>query len=137
VPYDHLDHTGDIAVRVTATTLEELFLESARALTEIIADASAARPQLADEVVVEGEDLPELLRNWLSELLFRFSANGMIYVQFTVTSVTERRLEAVARGERYNPDLHPLRTELKAVTWHQLEAVRTADGWRAQVIFDV
>jgi SHS2 domain-containing protein len=137
MPFVFLDHTGDIGVQVTAPTLDGLFVESARALTEILADASAASPQLADGIVVEGEDLPELLRNWLSELLFRFSANGMIYVDFVVTSASERRLEAVARGERYNPDRHPLRTELKAVTWHQLEAGPAPDGWLAQVIFDV
>jgi SHS2 domain-containing protein len=135
--YEFIDHTGDIGVIVRAPTLEGLFSEAARAMMEIIADGSAARPQRSERIVVEGEDLAEVLRGWLGELLYRFSAGGMIFVEFAIDSVGERRLEARASGEPYDPARHPLRTELKAVTYHQLGVRRTDAGWEAQVIFDV
>ena len=39
--------------------------------------------------------------------------------------------------EPYDPERHPLRTELKAVTYHQLEVARDGDEWTGRVIFDV
>ena len=137
MPYEHLDHTGDIAIRITAPTLDGLFVEAARAMTEIIADPAAARPQLMQDIVVEGEDSADLLRSWLAELLYWFSAGGLIFVDFEVTLQGGRRCVAKVRGEPYDPDRHPLRTELKAVTYHQLEVRQTKDGWEGRVIFDV
>jgi SHS2 domain-containing protein len=42
-----------------------------------------------------------------------------------------------AAWEPYEAARHPLRTELKAVTWHQLRVTRENDAWTARVIFDV
>jgi SHS2 domain-containing protein len=42
-----------------------------------------------------------------------------------------------ARWEPYDAARHPLRTELKAVTWHQLSASESGGRWKARVIFDV
>lgn len=132
-----LDHTGDIGIRVTAPTREALFLEAARATTDIMVDASGARRQRGRDFVVEAEDPASLLRAWLSELIVAFSAEGLICVDVDIRSLDDRRLVAQATGDEYDPERHPLRTELKAVTWHQLDVRRTADGWEAQVIFDV
>jgi SHS2 domain-containing protein len=137
MPWEHLEHTGDIAIRVTAATYEELLAESARAMTEILVDPAAAQPQLLQDIVVEGEDPADLLRAWLSELLYWFSAGNMVFVEYNVVVPGGRMVRAKVRGEPFDPQRHPLRTELKAVTYHHLEAKQTANGWEGQVIFDV
>jgi SHS2 domain-containing protein len=37
----------------------------------------------------------------------------------------------------FNPTLHEVVTEIKAVTYHRIEVVREKDGWQATVIFDL
>ncbi len=130
--YELIDHTGDVGVVARAATLEELFAECARAMFGILADAPAPRPEGSDPFPVAGKDPPEELRDFLSELLYRFSADHRMYVGFVPGPGC-----VDAAWERYDPVRHPLRTELKAVTYHQLEAVREGSGWRARVIFDV
>jgi SHS2 domain-containing protein len=46
-------------------------------------------------------------------------------------------LKAVARGDIFDPSRHRFKTEIKAVTYHQVE-VKEVDGkWEGRVIFDV
>jgi len=41
------------------------------------------------------------------------------------------------RGERFDAARHPLKVQVKAVTYHGLEVARDEGGWRARVIFDI
>ena len=130
--WELIDHTGDLGVVAHAPTLEELFAECARAMFSILAEAPAPVPSATDEFPVPGAEPAEELRDFLSELLYRFSAEHRMYVAFRTGS---RKVSA--DWEAYHEARHPLHTELKAVTWHQLEAVREGTAWRARVIFDV
>jgi SHS2 domain-containing protein len=134
--YELIDHTGDIGLRARGPTLPELFSTAARGMFDILVDAPEVRPQLEETIVVEGEGHEVLLRAWLAELLFRFSAHGSIFAEFDV-EVADRRLSARVRGERFDRSRHALRTELKAVTYHALSVRREDAGWIAEVIFDV
>lgn len=128
-----IDHTGDLGVVARAPTLEDLFADCARAMFSILAEPPAKpEPRSTDAFPVAAVDPPEELREFLGELLYRFSAEQRMYVAFM-----PGRGSIDAAWEPYSQERHPLRTELKAVTWHQLEAVRDGDGWRAKVIFDV
>jgi SHS2 domain-containing protein len=130
--WERFDHTGDLGVVARAPTLEALFSECARAMFSIIAEAPDPKPSVTDTFPVPGADPAEELREFLGELLYRFSAEHRMYVAFSPGTGS-----IDAAWEPYDEVRHPLRTELKAVTWHQLEAVRDGDGWRARVIFDV
>ena len=125
-----IDHTGDIGIEVRAESPEALFAEAARAMFSILAQAPPdARG--TPESFPAGEDA-ETLREFLGELLYRFSVERKMYVRFAAGN---GRVEA--GWEPYDPLRHPLGTELKAVTWHQLEVARENGTWRARVIFDV
>src|SRR5579862_3205977 len=128
--WELIDHTGDLAVEARSPTLEELFADCGRALSSILADVPSPAPAGTDAFPVTGTDPAEELREFLSELLYRFSAEHRMYVGFRAGPGTIE-----ADWEPYDGLRHPLRTELKAVTWHQLEAVRDGDGWRARVVF--
>ena len=49
----------------------------------------------------------------------------------------EYSIKARALGEKYYPESHPFETEIKAVTYNQLEIEKTADGWKAQIVVDI
>jgi SHS2 domain-containing protein len=130
--WELIDHTGDIGVEARAPTLEELFAECARAMFSVLAETGTPAPTGRESFQVAGADPAEELRDFLSELLYRFSAERRMYVAF----VPEKGSLSAA-WESYDQARHPLRTELKAVTYHQLEVVQDGDGWRGRVIFDV
>jgi protein archease len=132
MPYELIDHTGDVGIVARAPTLEALFAECARAMFAILADNPSPAGTEADAFPVPAREPAEELRDFLSELLYRFSAERKMYGSFTPGSGTVH-----GTWEPYDPARHPLKTELKAVTWHQLDVARQENAWRAQVIFDV
>jgi SHS2 domain-containing protein len=133
VPYELIDHTGDIGIVVRAPAPEALFADAARAMFEIMVDARDPRGGEALRFGVPAEPRPEDLRDFLADLLYRFSAERRMFVSFEPSSPGA----VIVGTEPFDPERHALRTELKAVTWHQLRLAQEDGGWRAQVIFDV
>ncbi len=132
--YEVLEHTADLMVKAYGRTLKECFENAAYAMMDQIVDASSAR--LIEEVgiAVEGADLEELLYNFLSEVLFIFDAKGLVLGRFDV-ALLENRLECKAWGEEYDPEKHSPKSEIKAVTYHELQV--NEDEPSITVLFDV
>lgn len=135
--FRYLDHTGDLGVEVFGDTLEALFEHAGEAFMNVITDPETVKAAAAIEIAVGAPDLEQLLVEWLTELIYQFEVHGRLFRRYEVRFQDDGRLLATARGETYNPDLHPIRTTVKGATYHQLEVRRTGNGWRARVIFDL
>jgi SHS2 domain-containing protein len=46
-------------------------------------------------------------------------------------------LKALARGEIFDPSRHRFKTEIKGVTYHQVEVRQKDRGWEGRVVFDL
>lgn len=132
-----LGHTADVGFEAFGRTREEVFANAARALIDLIVDAGTVEPAAALRIEVEAPDGPSLLVNWLSEVLYLYDAEHWLWRDFDVKHATERSLQAVARGEKFDPARHRIKLMVKAITYHQLALEKTADGWRAQVYVDI
>lgn len=135
--YEIFEHTADVGLRARATDLNELFAEAARALFSLIlANPDSVRPVQEASIRIEGDQIEDLLFDWLAELLYRFDANHLLFRDFDV-AVDAAGLEATARGEPVDLGRHELEMELKAITYHGLTVRREGDGWLAEVIVDI
>lgn len=136
-PFRILEHTADVGFEARGRTREEVLINAARALTDLMVDLDTIRP--AHEVTLEitSSSAANLLVDWLSEILYRCDAEGWLFSDFTITRLTEQALVAVARGEKFDPARHRIKLLVKAVTYHQLVLENTTDGWRAQVYVDI
>jgi SHS2 domain-containing protein len=137
IPYRLIDHGADLGMEVRAPTLEALFVGAARALFDILGTLDATRVTRVETIEQEGEDLEEVFRGWLAELLFLSAARRMVFSEFRVLALDTTRLKAEAAGERFDRDRHTFEREIKAITYHGLEVVQEDREWRATVIFDV
>jgi SHS2 domain-containing protein len=135
--YEPLSHTGDLGMRVYGHDLPELFAHAAWAMFDLMSDATTIRPQQAVTVSLEATDLADLLVRWLGELLYLYDTQRFLSCAATFTTLEPTHLTATVEGEAFDPARHPIDTEIKAVTYHQI-AVEPIDGrWQAQVIFDL
>lgn len=136
-----LDHTGDVGIEAEAPDAPALFACCASAMFDILAGEGRWRASSRREVSLEAPDLEILLVRWLRELLYLHDTERWVFTEFDVRleeAPPGWRLEGEARGEIFDPSRGSLRTELKAVTYHQLEARRHPDGaWRARLVFDI
>jgi SHS2 domain-containing protein len=51
--------------------------------------------------------------------------------------VGEDGLKARVKGEPFQEGVHVIKTEVKAVTYHQIRVNQEEGGWKAQIIFDL
>ena len=135
--YVQLDHTGDIQIKVFGSSITELFNNAAFALFDVMTDTSKIDSQLAETIEVTGIDKEELLVNWLSELNYLFLTESKIFHKFEIEHFKNNELTGTAIGEKYNSHKHPLHTEIKAVTFHDLLIEKVSDHWETKIVFDI
>jgi SHS2 domain-containing protein len=124
-------------VEARGASLAEAFRYAALGMMSIILDPSAVRPKEARMVNVEASDPGQLLVRWLSELLYLFDGESFAVHETTVLSLEPGRLAAEVRGESFAPNRHPVRLDVKAVTYHQLSIVETKGSAAVRVFFDI
>ena len=137
LPFRMLEHTADIGFEAFGASRQDVFRNAARALMHVMVDLETIAPREGKPLSAEASDMPSLLVNWLSEILYLFDAEGWLFRDFQFDALTERVVTAVARGERFDRRKHQVKLLVKAVTYHQLDLVETAEGWRAQVYVDI
>ena len=139
--FREIDHTGDVGIQVSASTLPQLFERAALGMFRVLTDLDAVHPSEATQIAVDGRDLDALMVRWLSDLNYRHTVDNVLYGAFEVASIDETddgwALTGMARGEPIAPDRHTVHTEIKAITFHGLDVHETDDGWAVQVIFDM
>ena len=134
--FRYIDHTADVGILVTAPTLGVLFETAAFALTELITNVDGLKLQVERQIQLEENEIETLLVSWLQELLYLLDTEQLVFGRFKV-NVKDCSLDAKVWGEPFNPKIHTSKTEIKAVTYHQLEVIESEQGWKAQVIFDI
>jgi SHS2 domain-containing protein len=138
--YRFLNHTADVAFEAEAASRDGLFAEALAAFTDTITPLERVEERETRRFELRSSGLDLLLVDWLTEALYAYETEGLLFRSAEVWIHDETggfRLEAEARGEPQDPERHPTRVLVKAVTYHALEVAETADGWRARVVFDI
>ena len=135
--FELFEHTADLGLRVTASSLEELLTEAAQGLLAmLVANPDAIRPVQEKSFHLTAEDSSYLLFDWLSELLYAFEADKLLFSAFEL-KLNNNELSAICRGEPMDPSRHQMEHEVKAITYHGLKVAQTGNGWQAEVIVDI
>jgi SHS2 domain-containing protein len=135
--YETFDHTADIGLRITASTLAELLAEAGRGFSSlIVANLSEVRPVEERTIQVAGKEPDYLLFDWLNELVYLLDREHLVFSQFDV-KLSDSGISAICRGERLDRTRHQLEHEVKAVTYHDLKVEQIENGWCAEVILDI
>jgi len=136
--YEIFDHTADVGIIVRGKTLEEMFEKAAYAMFDIMVYADRIEPVRKVRVAISSSTIEDLLVDWLSELLYVFSTELFVMGEFNVKirdEGDELSLEATCWGEDYNRKKHGMKTEIKAVTYHELE-INENEGY-LKILFDI
>jgi len=135
--YEVINHTADLGLRVFGDTREDLFANAAAAMFAQIADLEQVRPHIRRSLKVEAPNREELLVRFLSELLYLFTSGELLPGKFKIQRMDDQHIEAEVWGKKFSSSLPPLKTEIKAVTYHNLKIDHDKTGWRSEIIFDV
>jgi SHS2 domain-containing protein len=86
-----------------------------------------------------GHDLDSLLFNWLDCLLFRFASEFFICkrVRIVMYDAARFRIRAHAWGEIWDEGKHEQGTEIKAITYSNMQIFQTPQRTDVYVIVDI
>ena len=126
-PYEIIEHSADVGLKANGATLKELFENAAKGMFDIISGEKKFQQKQHKKIEIKKElrSFEELLVDWLSELLYLFNKDQVIFSSFKVQELEENRLIAKSSGEKINLENADLQTEIKAVTFHDLKIEKT------------
>jgi len=135
--YRRIDHTADLGIEIYGLSPAALFENAALALFDQIIDPAGVKGARKDHLTIHATDWPDLMVNWLRELLFFWNGKELLVKKAEILSITGTRLSARIVYDSYDPGQHTIINEIKAVTYHQIRVEEGPYGWKATVIFDV
>jgi len=143
--FDYLDHMSDIYVVAYGDNIVELLENAGLALFDSMTNIELIKPVETRYVSAEGYDLENLLYKWLEELLILYYSENImcsevIVDEFKITrmgSELNYSVKGRCNGEKFNPERHEARVEVKAVTYHLMKIVKTEDKWKAYFLLDI
>jgi SHS2 domain-containing protein len=134
--YEQIDVSGDAGLIIRGKDLEDLFVNAASGMSELITETATIRETEEKQVTVVSDNNEGLLVQWLNELIFLFDAHGFIGKEFRI-SIEKHRLKGRVSGGTFNPEINESRLLIKAATYNELSIIKGKTGWEARVIFDI
>jgi SHS2 domain-containing protein len=136
--YEFFEHTADIGVHVHGATLDELFLNAAAALYDVLGRFELGERMPGKFLKLRADSLEDLLHDWLAELLYDFETQHVFYDRISIAPIAADYVMANLDGGKVDFAKSQTNEEIKAVAYHRLKVEQLPDGsWRASVIFDV
>ena len=136
--YEILQHTADVRLRVTASSLEELFGDALRGLMDVMGARCAPLPVGAhsvrpESIEIDSADMTALLVDFLNEALVRAVVSRRAFTGASFASLGETHLSATLASV----PAASFDEEVKAVTYHEAEVRRSGEGWTTMLVLDI
>jgi SHS2 domain-containing protein len=133
--YKELERGKVLAIEVEADSRNALLARATTALSRIMVQPDNVKAADRQEIEIEADNDVEMMHDMLAAALNVFRS-GFIWRD---VELEERGGPIVVwlSGERYDPDRHSLRTEIKGVQEHQLVVENKGSKWRTRITFDI
>ncbi|UCC19100.1 MAG: archease [Promethearchaeota archaeon] len=140
--YKYLDHTADVSVEAHGNNLEEAFEQTAYSLMETITPSlKIITPKIDRIIKIEAEDKEALLFDFLSEFLYLFDVEQLIFNSINIHPITKDQgkyyLLAKASGEKFDIQKHEPGTEVKAITYSFMNIEEKKKNVKINIVFDI
>ena len=145
LPFYEIEHTADKGIHVQGSSLEDLFINMVHGMYHIIYDDinKIKNKKLKNKrsIILEESALSDLLINWLSEINFIHQVENIFITEINKLCISKKENHYVLTADLSGIDCLPykvfVKTEIKAVTYHQVRITKIHNGYEGQVIFDV
>lgn len=131
VKYEYLDHTADVQIHSWGETVQEAFEQSAVAMFGYMTELEYVQMTSSHDIEAEGHDMLSLLFHFLDELLFMFCAEPFLVARKVKILEFDRenwKVRARSYGEEFDIAKHPQGTEVKAITYSNMQVHEEPNG---------
>jgi len=136
--YKYLEHSTDAFIEVKAKTMEEAFLVAGKSVVETIIDSKDIQEIEEKDIKVVGENIHNLLYNWLEEIVTITITDGFAIKNFSVNIKKNKEYQIISKisGEKLNLKKHNYKIEIKSPTFHLME-INENDGVLMRYLLDL
>jgi len=131
------DHTADVGLTARADSPEELLEALAECMCDLICPRQNIAPGSIRTIAVEAPDFEALTVDFLEAVLGAIQTDRFAVAVVKVVGISQTEAAAELTGADLDPQRHEILTEIKAVTYHELEVVERDGQWTARVILDL
>lgn len=137
--YEYLDHTADVQLHAWGVTLKGAFENIIPCMFNYITDLAVIEIKESFCTTVSGHDFHSLLYAFMDEFLFKFCTDGFICKTCVIDSFDEVnfKISARAEGETYDLTRHVQGTEIKAITYSNMQVHINPERTDLYVIVDI
>lgn len=132
--FEFLEHTADIKFQAFGKTREEVFINCALALSNVLYDRKIREKKIY-KLKAQGDDNESLLYNFLEELLFLFDTENFLLSKVKEIKIKDNRITAKLTGD--NSEKYEIKTYIKSPTYNDMFIKKERGWWVAQVVMDV
>ena len=130
---EYLDHMTDAYLRIRATNLEEAFEYAGKGLVGTMYELEGIEINKKVPITAEGQDLENLLFDWLDKILLIVLIDRIIMSDFSVKVIHDGklgkyRISGYGKGEHINSERHELKVEIKGITYHEMKILEDKDN---------
>lgn len=140
--FEFIDHTADVQARCYGSTLEEAFEQAVYSLMATISpNLEEIKPSINKSIKISAEDKKALLFDFLTEFLYIFDVDGLLFSQIAINAIKKKKNEyylvANARGEPFDKSRHSIGIEVKAITYSYMNIEEKPNNVIIDVVFDI
>lgn len=141
--YEYLDHTADVQLHSWGDTLKESFEQIAMSMFGYMTDIETVENKQTEDLEIqldEEEDIINLVFKWLDEWLFKFCAEPFFIpckIEIREFDPLKGYIKATGYGEVFDLAKHPQGTEVKAITYSNMQVHNDKETNDIYVIIDI
>lgn len=134
--FEYLKHTADAKFRSFGKDIDEVFVNSALAMFNILGETEEVKTKKKKKIKIKSRNYESLLYDFLEELIFLLDTEGLFLHDIIEMKISEDfSLDAVVVGDHYKN--YDLKGDIKAVTYSEMEIRRVKKGYEATVVVDI
>lgn len=138
--FKYLEHITDAYIEAWGDSLEQAFSYAATGTINVMFEIKNVIGTSKIGFQVEGEDYLELLFNWLEKVLLIITIDNQVISSFEIKISkvdTKYRLTGWGMAESIDMSKHNYRTEIKGITYHEMEVLQEDGQYKVRFILDL
>ena len=138
--YKQIDHTADIAFKVSGESLEELFTAAAEAWRNSVVEETQYYKRESKAIEIKSSLQEQLLVGFLNELNYYLFTRKWLFNLVQKMKIKNENDAWVLTGEIEGMTLSAeieIKREIKAITFHQMNIEKIGNQYSTLLVFDI
>lgn len=138
--FKFLPHTADIKFQAFGKTIEEVFKNSALAISNSMFNGKIKK-KIIKKIKIHGKNRESLLYTFLDEIVYLFDAEGFLLSNIRKLKIKNNKVTLELNAELIGDKTrnYEIKEHIKSVTYHDMfiKQDKRKNKWTAQIVLDV